>query len=309
MVAAFVSEYGWLALWTLRPGKNRDGYYNNAEILKHATAAMDILDETRPHEHHAFANDNAKTHTAWAPDALSARDMVVKPPTSKSKKKKTFLELVRMRDGQFADGTPQSLYFPDGHPQAGIFKGMRILIHKRIAKGAALPNPDNLNAQHQPINNLIAASNCQKSDECPGFKCPPGRTDCCCRRILFTQPDFVNQKSMLEEHCEARGHEVIFFPKFHCEVNCIEQCWGFAKRIYRMRSDRFIDAYQKGLSGSEAAWANKRYRGHSAGRVRFGNRSEPEPNLNRTGGSGSRFGLQRFFPNAFDLYDFNRDSR
>jgi hypothetical protein len=121
-----------------------------------------------------------------------------------------------MRDGRFADGTPQSLYFPDGHPQAGIFKGMRNLIHERIAKGAVLPNPDKLKA------------------ECKGFKCPPGRIDCCCRRILFTQPDFANQKSMLEEHCEARGYEVIFFPKFHCELNCIEQSWGFAKRIYRM---------------------------------------------------------------------------
>jgi hypothetical protein len=30
------------------------------------------------------------------------------------------------------------------------------------------------------------------------------------------------------------GYEVIFFPKFHCELNYNEQCWGFAKRIYRM---------------------------------------------------------------------------
>jgi hypothetical protein len=224
MVAAFISEYGWLCRWTFRPGAKRDGYYTTAKILDHATEAMDILDKTRPHERHVFGYDNATTHTARAPDALSARHMVVKPPTPKSKKTNFLcavntangVQYVRMRDGTFADGTSQSLYFPEGHPQAGIFKGMRILIQERIAKGAVLPNPDKLKA------------------ECRGFKCLPGRTDCCCRRILFTQPDFASQKSMLEEHCEARGYEVIFFPKFHCELNCIEQSWGFAKRIYRM---------------------------------------------------------------------------
>jgi hypothetical protein len=63
---------------------------------------------------------------------------------------------VRMWDGTFSDGTPQALYFPVGHPKAGLFKGMRTLIKEQIAKGANLPNPDNLKA------------------ECKKFKCPPG---------------------------------------------------------------------------------------------------------------------------------------
>ena len=35
-------------------------------------------------------------------------------------------------------------------------------------------------------------------------------------------------------------------------------------RIYRFftRALRFVDAYAKGLSGKQAAWATKKYRGH-----------------------------------------------
>ena len=29
-----------------------------------------------------------------------------------------------------------------------------------------------------------------------------------------------------------------------------------------MRSCRFMDAYEKGLNGKQAAWANKKYKGH-----------------------------------------------
>ncbi|KIO17278.1 hypothetical protein M407DRAFT_16346 [Tulasnella calospora MUT 4182] len=133
--------------------------------------------------------------------------------------------------------------------------------------------------------------------ECPGFKCPPRANDipasCCCRRVLFEQPDFRDQKPELIELVEKRGHIAYFFPKYHCELNFIEMCWGAAKAHYRVqpptsteaemevnviksldsvplekmrrfsiRSARFIDAYRKGLDGAQAAWANKKYHGH-----------------------------------------------
>ncbi|KAJ7199473.1 hypothetical protein GGX14DRAFT_373116 [Mycena pura] len=203
MAIAFVSpDHGWAARKLIRPGKNRDGYYGNADILKHATEMMDWLDEHHQNETHVFAYDNATNHTARAVDALSARKMPVNTPgvgkTGKNGgvQKNWLIESVdssgkkskiRMRDAKFADGTPQALYFPRGHPKAGIFKGMRVLIQERRDRGANLPDPTKLHA------------------ECKNFKCPPGREDCCCRRVMFTQPDFVNQKSKLEEHCEARG--------------------------------------------------------------------------------------------------------
>ncbi|KIJ64675.1 hypothetical protein HYDPIDRAFT_51337, partial [Hydnomerulius pinastri MD-312] len=91
------------------------------------------------------------------------------------------------------------------------------------------------------------------------------------------EPDFVNVESLLEASCRARGFDVIFLPKFHCELNFIEQCWGFAKRIYRMKERssaedvlerNVIDSLDAvplltmrkyGLNGLQAAWAIKKY--------------------------------------------------
>ncbi|KIJ32999.1 hypothetical protein M422DRAFT_183786, partial [Sphaerobolus stellatus SS14] len=64
------------------------------------------------------------------------------------------------------------------------------------------------------------------------FKCEEGCTNCCCRRILFTQSDFINQKSALEELIINQGYLCDFYPKFHCELNFIEQYWGAAKLRY-----------------------------------------------------------------------------
>ncbi len=129
--------------------------------------------------------------------------------------------------------------------------------------------------------------------QCKDFKCAPGATNCCCCRILYNQPDFTDVSSVLQTTCKAKGFTVLFLPKFHCELNFIEQCWGYAKRIYRLnpessredalqknaldaleavplssmrrfanRSYRFMNAYSHGLNGRQAVWAARKYRGH-----------------------------------------------
>ncbi|KAF8236176.1 hypothetical protein L208DRAFT_1253078, partial [Tricholoma matsutake] len=30
------------------------------------------------------------------------------------------------------------------------------------------------------------------------------------------------------------GFQILFLPKFHCELNIIKQCWGHAKRQYQI---------------------------------------------------------------------------
>jgi hypothetical protein len=119
-----------------------------------------------------------------------------------------------MRNGTLPNGMPQPFYFPESHPSMpGWFKGMEVIIRER-------------GLWPEGAHDLLA--------QCTNFHCPPGRTDCCCRRILFSQPDFVSQKSQLQELVESRGHLCDFYPKYHCELNFIEQYWGAAKLRFRM---------------------------------------------------------------------------
>ena len=69
--------------------------------------------------------------------------------------------------------------------------------------------------------------------ECKDFKRPEGAIDCCCHCTLFNQPDFKNVRSHLEELITSHGHLCDFYPKFHCELNYIEQYWGAVKLLYR----------------------------------------------------------------------------
>jgi hypothetical protein len=51
--------------------------------------------------------------------------------------------------------------------------------------------------------------------------------------MLYNELDFTLVESLLELTCKSRGFQVVFLPKFHCELNFIEQCWGFSKWVYR----------------------------------------------------------------------------
>ena len=212
-----------------KPGKNRDGYFDSEDFLKQVDSCMDILETDYPDEEHLLIFDNATIHTKRADNALSARKMpkhtpkegcnwgievthrgpdskIIYGPNGKPAKIK-----IKMGNAQFRDGTPQNLYFEEPHPRAGIFKGMTVILEER---------------GYANVSTLRS--------ECKNFKCPPDATQCCCRRLLFNEPDFVNIPSLLEEHCAKRGFKVLFLPKFHCELNPLEMVWGRSKYHYRL---------------------------------------------------------------------------
>jgi hypothetical protein len=190
---------------------------------------MDIVLEYYPQFDHIFIYDNATTHLKRPEDSLSACRMpknIPKPGTNwgieVTKCNPTTGKLVckpdgtsekvkiRMKDGQLPNGKAQSFYFPEGHPWAGIFKGMAVILEER--------GFGNMSKMHA---------------ECKGFKCALGVTNCCCCRILYNQPDFANVDSLLETICIVHGILILFLLKFHCKLNFIEQCWGCAKNVYQ----------------------------------------------------------------------------
>ncbi|KAF8706049.1 hypothetical protein RHS03_05255, partial [Rhizoctonia solani] len=269
MVSDYISVEGWLrgnnqdehARVVLAPGNGQEGYMTNIDACNQLKTAIKVAKGRFPAREHVFIYDNATIHTKQPEDAPSARKMPLKP--SKifgvwAKDESGKLVKIWMANAQFADGSPQELYFPPDHlDNPGKFKGMAEILWERGI------DPTGLKA------------------ECPKFKCAPntGRK-CCAQRVLFNEPDFVCQKSILERIAESHGCRVIFLPKFHCKLNAIEQCWGYAKHVYRQfppsksRSQLKINALasldavpltsmrRRGLNGQQAAWATKKYQSH-----------------------------------------------
>ena len=48
---------------------------------------------------------------------------------------------------------------------------------------------------------------------------------CCLTYVLSNEPDFKGQKEWLTEVVENSNCRIIFYPKYHCELNFIEMVW------------------------------------------------------------------------------------
>jgi len=210
--------------------------------------------------------DNSQGHSAYAENALVISRMNVNPGGKQA----------RMRNGWFMQDEvkiSQNMLFPPDHPdRANEPKGIKVILMERGLYQSHLRG------------------------KCPS-RCEPDAAACCNKRILELQPDFQDQKSLVQETIEEAGHLCIFLPKFHCELNFIEFFWGKVKkdlhdncdgtfetlkknlplalrsvqlstiRLWEHRIHRWMDAYRDGL-GTKAAqeqvreFSSKRYKSH-----------------------------------------------
>jgi transposase len=149
--------------------------------------------------------DNSQGHSAYAEDALLTSHMNINPGGKQA----------RMHDGwylQNGEKVIQPMNFPPNHPEhPNEPKGVKAVLTER--------------GLYQRL--------CGKCKN----KCESDAISCCNSRILELQPDFKEQKSLVQEVIEAAGHLCIFLPKFHCELNFIEFFWGVVKKYLRDNCD------------------------------------------------------------------------
>lgn len=262
------------AMWLFEYGK--DNYWTGDKMVEHAVrVALPIFRYAFPGCQALFAFDNASNHCSFSENALVASRMNLNPGGKQPV----------MREGfDFDRGLPQTMVFPNSHrlyELRGKPKGLEAILRERRLWPLNGRRSDGMRFRLQ----------CPTTDGRPGCE-PELEGGCCARSLMAAQKDFREQKSRLEEELEAANQLVIFYPKFHCELNFIERFWCAAKwytrenceysfeglrrilpqaldsvsstsinRYYR-HCQRVIEAYADGLGYGTKGFTERVYKGH-----------------------------------------------
>ncbi len=169
-----------------------------------------------------FLIDNSQGHAAYAQDALIASRMNLKPGGKQA----------LMRNGWYMHNNlkiSQSMVYESDHPEfPGLQKGMRDILKEWGLWRSHL---------------LMQCKDGVHDETTPD--------SCCALRILENQPDFKEQRSLVQEVIKEAGHLCIFLPKYHCELNFIEHFWGNASctQVSRDPDDSEMGAPHISLDG------------------------------------------------------------
>ncbi|KAF9258948.1 hypothetical protein L218DRAFT_1080196 [Marasmius fiardii PR-910] len=177
------------------PGANGDAWWDTKQLLEQVKEAISIFNEAHPGCTALFIFDQSSAHASLAPDALHAFEMNKSDGGAQRKQKDTIIPQSNP-DPQF-QGQIQTMTLPGGKA-----KGLQWVLEEW---GFSVRG---MQTKCKPV-------------------CPTSNTDCCVARLLSKQDDFTHQISMLETLIKELGHECLFLPKFHCELNPIEMYWGW----------------------------------------------------------------------------------
>jgi hypothetical protein len=260
----------------IKPGAGRDGYWQVQHMYAQVLDAIAAFEATFPNTEGrqymgVFCFDQSQNHLAYAPDALIASHFNA-GDGSKAKKVRA-----PARNGWYYDSA-QKRVTQVMNLQNGQRKGAKTILQERGID----------------VEGKLNQCKCCKQERSRGFtgEVDPSRKDCCLQKILANQPDFLEQKCLLQELVESKGHCFLKYPKFHCELNFIEMYWGTVKmrvrrlcdysmkslernvplmldsvplgliRRFARKSWRYMDAYRCGATGRLAQFINKTYTRH-----------------------------------------------
>lgn len=276
-------------------GRNDDGWWDAEKMVEQTRKAIAIFNKAFPGDIAVFAFDNSSGHACKAKDALVANRMNLRPGGKQPEMHKT-------KWG--GNGIEQSMVFQEGDKDwdtdipispelIGKAKGMKRVLQERGLWREDLKKQCGRQKKEKKSNfeERVFQETMEKYQTRVADRCQIGK-NCCALRILEAEDDFIHEVSLLETVIQQSGHEVIFYPKFHCELNYIEYYWAALKRYTRenckytflelektvldamdsvdlrtirrfaMRSKRWMWAYINGLTEEQRAYAEKKYQSH-----------------------------------------------
>jgi hypothetical protein len=172
------------------PGSNGDAWWDHEQLLAQVQDAIKIFEAAHPDCQALFIFDQLSAHASLGPDALRAFEM------NKSNGGKQR----RQHDTVIPESNPVAEYRGKVQKMTtdqGDAKGLQQVLEERGF------NVWGMRAKCKPV-------------------CPWENDRCCMAHLLSKQDDFTKQESMLEAFIHQSGHQCIFLPKFHCELNPIE---------------------------------------------------------------------------------------
>jgi len=211
-------------------GKSDDGWSDAEKMVEQTKKAIAIFNKASHGDIAVFAFDNSSGHACKAKDALVANRMNLRPGGKQPK----------MHNTKWGDGIEQSMVFLEGDKEWDTNipippelirkpKGMKRVLQERglwrenLKKQCGRQKNNKSNFEDCVFQETMEHYQARVADRCEVGK------GCCALRILEAQDDFANEVSLLETLIQQSGHEVIFYPKFHCELNYIEYYWAVLK--------------------------------------------------------------------------------
>jgi hypothetical protein len=172
------------------PGSNGDAWWDAEQLLVQVKHAIEVFEKAHPGKVSLFVFDQSSAHGSLPPNALKAFEMNKSDGGMQRKQHDTVIP----QSNPYPEhrGKLQKTTLPDGRP-----KGLQRVLQERGF------DVKRLRAKCSPV-------------------CAVESTNCCMARLLAQQDDFKHQESMLKALIRKAGHECIFLPKFHCELNPIE---------------------------------------------------------------------------------------